>query len=78
MGSQDAQGGFPAPTGLVSLIPNTVYVFELDVPAQETSQRLLILENTVKTGHTSSWGEWEEDKHLRLTFLERLCKVILL
>lgn len=41
MGSQGAQGGLPAPTGLVPLIPNTVHVFELDVPAQKTSQRLL-------------------------------------
>lgn len=41
MGSQGAQGGLPAPTGLVPLIPNTVHVFELDAPAQKTSQRLL-------------------------------------
>lgn len=41
MGSQDAQGGFPAPSGLVPLILNIVHVFELDIPAQKTSQRLL-------------------------------------
>lgn len=74
MGSQGAQGGLPAPTGLVPLIPNTVHVFELDAPAQKTSEASWKLE----TGHNSSWGEWEEDKHLRLTFLERLCEVTLL